>query len=174
MPETQTEPLQEFNTGVGFDEDVRGFTYNEQKEVEGRNIPDDVWHTVSIKSATRVQSEEEVKWDALKPYHRSLYSVTFNVAVEGRKFPLPFSTLVAAKPIQLVSPKTGASYYPTASRLGSNLARATKIEGSFQQVLDAALTLPLYAKFATSDKGFQNLERLSGKLPKGNSVETVA
>src|SRR2546422_6503338 len=153
--------MTEFQPGVDFDEDVRGFTFHEQKEVEGRNIPDG-WHAVSIKSVKRIETEEEVRMTSLKPYYKSLYSVAFNVAVEGKGINLFHTELVAGKPLELTSSRTGNKYYPTASRLGSNLARASKINGNggFQTVLDAVMTAPLFGKFVTSEAGYQSLERI--------------
>jgi len=156
--------LMEFRTGVDFDEDVRGFSINEQKEIEGRNIPDG-WQALGVVTVARVQSEDEIRMDSLKPYYKSLFNVTFNVTVEGRKFPIKHTALVSGKPLQLTSARTGNQYYPTASRLGSNLARATRVDSGFQGVLDAAMTTPLYGKFETNEAGYQSLERISNRMP---------
>jgi hypothetical protein len=168
MSEVATQ-LTEFKTGVDFDEDVRGFSINEQKEIEGRNIPDG-WHSVGIKSVSRLDSDADVRMDSLKPYYKSLFNVVFTVNVEGRKFPITHTALVSGKPLQLTSARTGNQYYPTASRLGSNLARATRVDSGFQGVLDAAMTTPLFAKFETNEAGYQSLERISAKMPSGNGA----
>jgi hypothetical protein len=157
-----------FASGVAFDDDAVGFSQQEQRENEGRDIPNG-WHALTISKVTKCQSEDEIRLPSLKQYVKSAYLVTFKVVIEGRQFPITHTELVLGRQVKLVSARTNNEYVPTAARLGSGLQKATKVDGHFQGVLDAAMTIPLYGKFKTSDEGYINLEKITNYLPQSRN-----
>jgi len=155
-----------FAGGVPFDDDAIGFSQQEQRENEGRDIPDG-WHALTISKVTKVVDESEIRWPLMKQFVKSAYNVTFKVAIDGRAYPVNHTELILGRQVKLVSAKTNNEYVPTPARLGSGLQKATKVEGHFQGVLDAAMTIPLYGKFKTGE--YTNLEKISGYLPQARS-----
>jgi len=155
------------SSGVPFDDDAVGYSVQEQKEVAGRDIPPG-WHALVVHDVKKLTDEADVRWEALKPYLSALYAVTFKITIEGRSFPVTHTEQILGKKVQLTS-KKGTQYYPTACRLGSDLQRATKIEGPFRGALDAAMTMPLFGRFKDSDAGFTNMEAISDHMPKSRN-----